>query len=136
MYIAHNYQFLSAAAMMEGRSAESVAAARDMVANAPQDMLQQMPEFDAILAMPILMEARFGHWDKVLAMPEAPGAFPEAMRRYARGLALTAQGKAEDAQKELEAVKAALDATPEEARKMLNSARGLLSVAHDVLAGE
>ena len=50
MYTAHNYQFLSAAAVMGGRSEESIRAARDMVLNTDPDMLKQMPELDAILA--------------------------------------------------------------------------------------
>ncbi len=138
MYVAHNYQFLSWAAMMEGRSAESIQAARDMVLHTPEEMLRQMADYDGVLAMPVLMEARFGRWDKVLAagpMPEGM-AFPAAIRSYARGLAFAAQGKTEDAQKELEAVKAAVEATPAETRKYFNSARGLLSIARDVLAGE
>ena len=123
MYIAHNYQFLSAAAMMEGRSDEAVRAARDMVANVPEDMVGQMPEFDAVMAMPVEMEARFGQWDKVLAAKPMPEGmkFPEAMRRYARGLAMTAQGKTDEAQKELDAVDAAIGATPADAVSAVSS---------------
>ncbi len=109
-----------------------------MVANVPEEMLRQMPDFDAVLAMPALMGARFGHWDKVLAerpMPEGM-AFPEALRRYARGLAFVGQKKLDDAERELGAVSAALEALPSDSHKMLNSGRALLGVARDVLAGE
>ena len=138
MYIAHNYQFLSYAAMMEGRSDEACRAARDMVAVGSEDLLKAMPEFDGILAMPIIMDAKFGRWDKVLAarpMPEGM-AFPEAMRHYARGLAQAAKKDSGEASKELAAVDAALAATPEDAKKFLNPSRLLLGIARDVLAGE
>ena len=85
---ANVFHFLLQSERREGRSAESIQAARDMVAHTSEDMLREMSDFDAVLAMPILMEARFGHWDKVLAALPAPEgmAFPAAMRRYARGL--------------------------------------------------
>jgi tetratricopeptide (TPR) repeat protein len=138
MYIAHNHQFLSFAAMMEGRSGEAVRAAKDTVAVTPEDLLRLMPDFDSVLAMPLLMEARFGQWDKVLAANPMPAgmAFPEAMRHYARGLAFNAQNNADDAKKELGAVRAAIEATPEDTRKFMNPARLLLGICRDVLAGE
>jgi tetratricopeptide (TPR) repeat protein len=58
------------------------------------------------------------------------------MRRYARGLALTAQGKTDEAQKELDAVQAEIGATPADTKKLFNSARAMLTVAHDMLAGQ
>ena len=39
MYKAHNFQFLWAAAMMEGRSAEAIQATKDMIATVPPPMM-------------------------------------------------------------------------------------------------
>lgn len=137
MYIAHNYHFLSAAAMMQGRAEESIRAAKEMTERIPEDFFRQMPGVDAVLAMPILMQARFGRWDEVLRAPEPSKDFPfvAAMRHYARGLALASTGKPADAKVELEAVAAAVKATPEDARQLQNSAKALLAIAEDVLAG-
>ena len=44
MYVAHNFQFLWAAALMAGRGDESVSAARDMLKLVPAEMWKQMPE--------------------------------------------------------------------------------------------
>src|SRR5262249_60788581 len=66
MYVAHNYQFLWAAAMMEGRSAEAFQAARDMLAQAPEEMLASMPGSDLVLAYPQWTAIRFARWAEAL----------------------------------------------------------------------
>src|SRR5207245_9903095 len=42
MYVAHNYQFLWAAASIEGRSAEALRAAQQLAARFPDEMLRGM----------------------------------------------------------------------------------------------
>ncbi len=136
MYIAHNHQFLWAAAMMEGRSGEALKAARDTVAAVPVDMLRAMPGFDILLTYPILTQVRFGHWAAVLEEPAPPADFPfaNAIHHYARGIALAGMDRPGDAgleSRELERLAAAI---PAEARESLNSARALVNVARLVLS--
>ena len=92
MYVAHNYQFLMASAMMEGRSAEAIDNARLTLQHAPVEMLRQMPGFDLILPYPSMVLARFERWDEVLKEPAPPADFnfANAIWHSARGLAYTA----------------------------------------------
>jgi len=137
MYAAHNFQFLSAAAAMQGRSAEAVQSARDLLALLPPEMFAEMPEMDGVLAQPVLMLARFGRWNEVMAEPPIPASFrfPAALQHYARGLAMASLGDMELARGELDRVVAAINATPPDEKRYLNSARTLLTIARHVLQG-
>ena len=93
------------------------------------------------LAIPELALARFGRWDQILKLP-APAhdtLFLKGIRQYVRGTALAATGRLDEASRELEALKGvladkALDETP--ASFSNNTARAILSIAPEVLAGE
>jgi len=137
-YVAHNYQFLWATCMMEGRSREALEAARGALAQIPMEMYRQMPGMDAALDMPVLTLARFGRWEEVLAEPSPPAEFPfaVAMWRHARGLALAGTGKLAEAAVERDSVAAVAERTPPEALEFLNSAKTLLTIARDVLDAE
>jgi len=137
MYIAHNHQFLWAAAMMEGRSAEALEAARNAVAAAPVEMLRAMPGFDILLTYPILTLARFGRWEAVLQEPAPPADFPfaGAMRHYARGIAFASTDRLEEAGAESRELDRLASTIPLEARESLNSATALLGIARRALSG-
>lgn len=137
MYIAHNHQFLWAAAMLQGRSAESLAAARDTVKNAPLEMLREMPGFDTLLTYPILTLLRFGRWEEVLAEPALPEDFPfaNAIRHYARGAALAKLGRLTEASDERRALAALAEKIPADATESLNRSHDLLDVAASALDG-
>lgn len=138
MYIAHNFQFLWATTLMEGRSAESRQAARDMLLRVPTDMFKAMPGFDYLLAYPVMGLARFGRWQELLNEPAPPADFPtaQALWHAARGLALVKMGDGPGATRELAEVEAIRRRTPPEAKVAMNSARAVLSIAADVLAAE
>ena len=137
MYVAHNHQFLWASAMLQGRGAESLEAARKTVENAPLEMLREMPGFDTLLTYPVLTLVRFGRWDDVLKEPAPPAdfAFANALHRYARGVALAALGRADEAAAEREAVVEFAKKIPAEAMESLNKAHDLVDVAVSVLDG-
>jgi tetratricopeptide (TPR) repeat protein len=102
MYYPHNIHFLWSAASMEGRSAESIAAARKLTAHLTPDVLRQMPMLELFAPTPLFALARFGKWQEVLASP-APGdefQVVSGMWHYTRGLALAATGKLDDAARE------------------------------------
>ena len=138
MYIAHNFQFLWATTLMEGRSAESLAAARDMLRQVPMEMFKEMPGYDYLLAYPTLGLARFGRWKEVLQEPMVAPDFPTAqgLVHAARGLALTRTADRPGAAHELAELEAIRQRTPPDAKVAMNSAREVLALAADVLSAE
>ncbi|MDQ2871097.1 MAG: hypothetical protein M3S32_10160, partial [Acidobacteriota bacterium] len=136
MYVAHNHQFLWAAAMMEGRSAEALEAARNTVAAAPVEMLRAMPGFDILLTYPVLTLARFGRWEATLLEPAPPSDFPfaGAMWHYARGIAFASTDRLEEAAAENRELERLAAPIPADARESLNSAAALLGIARRVLS--
>jgi tetratricopeptide (TPR) repeat protein len=102
MYYPHNIHFLSAAASMEGRSADAIGAARKLAAKIPPAMVREMPMVEYFMPWPYFMLARFGRWQELLAEP-APAAdlpYVTAMWHYARGLAFAATDHIPDAERE------------------------------------
>jgi tetratricopeptide (TPR) repeat protein len=138
MYIAHNFQFLWATSLMEGRSAESLQAARDMLQGVPTEMLKEMPGFDYLLAYPVVGMARFGLWKDILQEPMPPADFPSAQGiwRSARGLALLKTGDKAGAARELAELEALSQRTAPDAKVAMNAARDVLAIAADVLGAQ
>jgi tetratricopeptide (TPR) repeat protein len=138
MYVAHNPQFLWAATLLQGRAEESLAAARQTVGIMPHEMLREMPGFDFTLGYPIWTLVRFGRWDEVLAEPAPPADFAYATAGWhaARGLAHVGKGELAAGERELAAFRTAAAAVPEDALEGLNSARVLLTIAEELLAGK
>jgi tetratricopeptide (TPR) repeat protein len=137
MYVAHNHQFLWAAAQTLARSAEAIQAARDAVRSVPIEMLQAMPGFDIALTYPVMSLVRFGKWDDVLKEPALPDEFPfaNAIRHYARAVALARLGRADEAQTERAAFTRVAESVPADATESLNRAHDLLAVASASLEG-
>jgi tetratricopeptide (TPR) repeat protein len=138
MYVAHNFQFLWATTLMEGRSAESLQAARDMLLRVPTEMLKEMPGFDYLLAYPVLGLVRFGRWKELLNEPMPPADFPtaQALWHAARGVALVKMGDTAGAARELADVEAIRQRTGPESKVAMNAARDVLAIAADVLSAE
>ncbi len=137
MYAAHNYQFLWFTALMQGRSAEALENARAVVAQAPVEMLQQMPGLDFLLGYPVWSLVRLGRWQDVLAEPAPPLGFPyvRAVWHAARGVALVGLGKLDEAAAERELMRTSAASVPDKAAQGLNSAKTLLDVAAGILDG-
>jgi tetratricopeptide (TPR) repeat protein len=139
MYYPHNIHFLVAAASMEGRSADAISAARDLVAQLDPEGMRQMPMLEYFSPTLLFTLARFGRWQEVLAQPAPPDdlAYSRALWAYARGLAFAAQGNLEQAQAQLALLRAATEAMPADRIVGDNTpARKLLQLAQHVLAGE
>jgi tetratricopeptide (TPR) repeat protein len=139
MYYPHNLDFIWQAASMDGRSADTVKAARDFEAAVPAEMIGQMSDMETVPAAPIVSLVRFGRWDEVLALPAPSEKLPyvRGVWHYARGLAQSAKGQAAAAQTELAALTAVRDATPAD-RTLAGffKTREMLTLAAEVLAGE
>jgi tetratricopeptide (TPR) repeat protein len=141
VYYPHNLHFLYSAASFEGNSELAILAAEKVAAAIPHHALRDFPMLQGFLAIPELALARFGRWEQILNLP-APAhdtLFLKGIRQYVRGTALAATGRLDEASRELEALKGvladkALDETP--ASFSNNSARAILGIAPEVLAGE
>lgn len=137
-YYAHNLDFLRAATMMEGRSAEAIKAAHDLVARIPTQMALTNPSLEFFTTAYLGALARFGKWSEILAQPApAPGLrYGRAVWHYARGLALTGTGRIVEAGGESDSVGAAAAALPADFILGLHSGKSLLGIAHHALLGE
>lgn len=139
MYYPHNIHFLWAAAVMDGRSATSLRAARNLVSKLSTDMVRQMTPLEFAAPTLLFTLARFGKWEEILEQPTPPAdlQYTTGMWRYVRGLAFSAKGQFDEATKEQEAVAAIAAATPPDKIVGDNSpARTLLEIAAHSLAGE
>ena len=137
-YYPHNLHFLWFAADLEGRSQDSIGAAKKVSAYTSELRCGAI-EGPRQRYLHLLAFARFGRWEEILkaAEPAAEYPFDRAMWHYARGLALAAKGKAEDATQEY-AKFAALEKS-DKVRAMDNPyfpGTKILAIAHEVLAGK
>jgi predicted Zn-dependent protease len=135
MYYPHNVHFLWYTNAMEGRSAASVAAAREIARHGAHMKLGEAVRMAPLLSAVLV---RFGKWEEVLAQPAPPAdqKYETAMYRYTRGLALAATGKPDDATTELNALRSFVES--EDAKALDNPhlpASPLLRIAAHDLAG-
>ncbi len=138
MYYNHNIQFIWFTAMMEGRSAEAIAAARKLVGNLSPDLIAQMSMLELAPPYPIVTLVRFGRWDEALAEPAPPAAerYARAVWHYARGMALAGKGDLAGAAGALDSLRATAAHVPPDMIISINPAPLLLRVASNALAGE
>jgi len=137
-YYPHNIHFLWAALTMQGRSAEAMKTARDLMKVVSLDVVRQVPEMEFHIPTPVLAMARFGDWDGILREPSPPAdlSYTTGLWRYARGLALTAKGQPDEAKKERQKLDEIAATIPPERIIGLNSARTLVTIASHVLGGQ
>ncbi|MFN0205675.1 MAG: tetratricopeptide repeat protein [Planctomycetota bacterium] len=139
MYRAHNYHFLVYAAMFDGQSQLALRYAREMLESIPPEIVEQMPNvLDGILATPLHVMERFGMWDAILNEPQPDTKFSvaRAFWHFARSLAFTARGHLTEAEREQQNYKTALEAVQSSRMMGNNSARTILNVGTEVIAGE
>ena len=135
-YVAHNQHFLWAAAAMEGRSAEAIAAARAAWPAAcgarPGDLSTGILQHYYVL--PLYALVRFGRWQEILEEtlpPDIAEPYALAIWHYARGTAYARTGRVAQARRELADIeRLAEDPALERARiKNINPARTLVRIA-------
>jgi tetratricopeptide (TPR) repeat protein len=136
MYLVHNYGFLSFAASMEGRKAESIEAAQTAAKNFPPAMLEMMPGMDFFVSEPLLAMVRFGAWDQILATPRPEAKYPTltSLWLHAHGLASAATGKLDAAQADLAELQKLSASIPPDVAPSTNAARDITGVSAAVLA--
>lgn len=108
-YYPHNYHFMSFAAMMLGREAQAVEAARRTAEKIPADIAAMEPALQFLTPFPHLVLSTFERWDEVLAEPLPAGrqVIGRGLARYARGRAHVAKGEKAAAQVELDSLMSA-----------------------------
>jgi tetratricopeptide (TPR) repeat protein len=140
-YYPHNIHFLAWAAIMQGRRAEAMAAARKVAGRVPMHHVDSdiWALYQTFLSMPLYTMVRFGMWKEILAEPalDREAHFTEGIRRYARGLAYTHTGDLSKAGRELKAMDRIID-DPAAIETLIgySNAKQLLQIARGVLNGE
>jgi tetratricopeptide (TPR) repeat protein len=140
LYYPHNIDFIWQSASMEGRSAETIRAAREFADNAPAEMIEQMPDMETAPVAPIVALVRFGRWSEVLAYP-APlreWLYTSGVWRYARGIALVRTDRMDEARRELGELESIIQSVPAErtiafffrARNVLQMAANLPEIVY------
>ncbi|MFT5138516.1 MAG: tetratricopeptide (TPR) repeat protein [Lysobacterales bacterium] len=139
-YYPHNYDFLAFAAMMIGRSEDSISAAEKVATMLPQELFGT-PGMDFLQhwsARPMQMRVRFAKWDELLAADAPPDnlVHAKAIWHYARGRAQAAKGNSAEANEELRQLRDLATGEGLDGIKMeFNESGSLLAVAVAVLEG-
>ena len=130
MYTIHNFQFLGAAAGMEGRRDETITALKDARANIPDQLLFGMPGLDWAASFIYDGYTKFGMWDAMLKELAPNAKLPGATISYlqSRATALAATGKVDEAKAELAQTDKLIAAAPAEATQGNNQARPLYEI--------
>jgi tetratricopeptide (TPR) repeat protein len=139
LYYPHNIDFIWQSASMEGRSAETIRAAREFAQSAPPAMVREMSDMETAPAAPYFALARFGRWEEILRQPAPPAEFSYVTGawRYSRGLAFIATGRRAEAEAERAAIRQ-LSANVPPSRTLAGffKTKTILDLADNVLAGE
>jgi tetratricopeptide (TPR) repeat protein len=134
-YLAHNFGFLAYSAAMEGKSAESLAAARKSKATMPMDIVCGMPGMDFFLAEPLLVMVRFGKWQEILAepAPEPRHFVLSGLYHHAQAMALAATGNSVEARARVAEIRQIEASLPTDMLADLNPAKTLLALSAKVV---
>jgi hypothetical protein len=144
-YRVHDYHFAVYGAMFLGQFAPALAAAEELIATTPEDLLRipsppMADYFESYIAVKQHVLIRFGRWHDILAqpLPEDPDLYRNliATMHYARGVAHAALGNVPEAEEEQTAFHAALARVPETRLLHNNRCIDLLAVAEKMLSGE
>ncbi len=139
IYYAHNQHFLAYASMMEANYEPAMKAARELEADMPAEVLQELNWLiEGIMPTNYHVMIRFGKWDDILAEPLPPEdrLVTRAVHYYARGIALSVLDRTDEARQEIVKFEAAAAAVPEEWWVFNNRMHDVLPIAMAMLEGE
>lgn len=138
-YYAHNLQFVTFGAMMDGRKAlalECVAKQEELISD---PIIEKYAMFmDGMNAMRLHVYIRFGMWEEILAHPEYAEfrKASQALYHYARTVAFANLGQAKAARLELARLDDAIAAVPEGWVIAFNPAHTVLGLSRKVAEAE
>jgi tetratricopeptide (TPR) repeat protein len=144
-YRLHNYHFAAYGAMFLGQFAPALAAADELIATAPEEMLRTPSPpmadfFESYVSIRQHVLVRFGKWHEILAqaLPADQALYCNtvAMMHYAKGVAHAALGNVPAAEAEQALFRAAVPRVP--ASRYLHNVpcQNLLAIAEQMLEGE
>ena len=139
MYAPHNIHFLWFAATTDGQSRLAIESARKVAGTIDDATLEAVPGAGVFRSVPYWALARFGKWNEILQEPAPPStnAFLQGSWHYVRGLAFAATRQLQQAERELAALREIMkNGSLDWPLMSLNTARAVLSIGPEVLAGE
>ena len=138
-YYAHNIQFVTFGAMMDGRRALALEYVDKLEELIPDSIIKQFAMYmDGMNAMRLHVYIRFGMWKEILAHPQYAEfrKVSRALRRYARTVAFANLGQTKQARLELARLDSAIAAAPKEWVIAFNPAHTVLGLARKVAQAE
>src|SRR5215510_6745125 len=138
-YYPHNLHFLWFASTAEGNSKTAIEAARKAASRVDDDTLKAVPLLAGFRVVPYYALTRFGKFDEMLREPEPPATsvYLQGIWRYARGTAFLGKGQTSEAEQELAKLNAIMpDKALDQPLFSPNTARSILTIGQEVLAGE
>jgi tetratricopeptide (TPR) repeat protein len=144
-YRVHNYHFAAYGAMFLGQYAPAIAAADDLIATMPEDVLRVVSPpmadfFESYVSIRQHVLIRFGKWDEILAQ-ELPAdrdlyCNTTAVAHYAKGVAHAALGELAAAEAEQALFREAAKRVPKSRYQHNVPCTQQLAVAEEMLEGE
>ena len=145
LYRCHNYHFKLYGAMFLGQYQPALAAANDMIATLPEELLRvEVPPMadwlEGFVPMKQHVWIRFGKWQDIIEqpLPDDPALFcvTTAMIHYAKAVALATTGDVAAAEAEKARFEAAVQRVPPTRYVFNNTCLDILAVAAEMLNGE
>ena len=145
LYRSHNYHFALYGAMFLGQYATAIAAADEMVATIPAELLRvESPPMadwlEGFVSMRMHVLIRFGKWQEILDTPLPDDAevfcVTTAMIHYARSVAYAVLDRVEEAVEEQALFRAAVSHVPDSRYVFNNTCLDILAIASEMLDGE
>jgi tetratricopeptide (TPR) repeat protein len=145
LYRCHNYHFRLYGAMFLGQLQPAIAAADEMIATLPEDLLR-MPSppmadwLESFVPMKFHVLIRFGRWAEIIAaaLPKDQELFcvTTALTHYAKAVAFAASGQVAPAEEQAKAFDAARARVPPTRYLFNNTALDILAIAAAMMRGE
>lgn len=137
-YYRHNLHFLWASLIMEGRSAEAMKVARQLMGTMTEAQVRQDSSQESYLPVPLWTMIRFGRWESLLQELPPPNIFrlKQAVWRLGRGMALVASGRVPGAEGEHAALTVLAKRFARNRTNEERTERALIQIAERLLAGE
>jgi tetratricopeptide (TPR) repeat protein len=145
LYRAHDYHFTIYGAMFLGQAQAALAAADQLAAAIPEELLRvDVPAMadwlEGFVPMKLHVLIRFGRWQEIIATPLPADqdlyCFTTALTHYAKGVAYAATGQTGEAQQQRGLFAAAAGRVPESRTIFNNTCRDILQIAASMLEGE
>ncbi len=139
IYYAHNQHFLAYASMMEARYEPAMKAARELEADMPEEVLNELNWLiEGLMPTNYHVMIRFGKWEDILAEPLPPEhrLVTRAVHYYARGIALSVLDRTDEARQEIANFESAVAKVPEDWWIFNNRMHDVLPIALAMLEGE